>query len=56
MRKNSNFYATFVPQNGEVQEWLNWLAWKVSKRQKCFRGSNPLLSAKGQTNDLHDFC
>ena len=30
---------------GEVQEWLNWPAWKASKRQKRFRGSNPLLSA-----------
>ncbi len=34
-----------------MQEWLNWLAWKVSKRQKRFRGSNPLLSAKGN-NDV----
>ena len=32
-------------QNGKVQEWLNWPAWKASKRQKRFRGSNPLLSA-----------
>ena len=29
-----------------MQEWLNWPAWKASKRQKRFRGSNPLLSAK----------
>lgn len=29
-----------------MQEWLNWPAWKASKHQKCFRGSNPLLSAK----------
>ena len=43
---NSFFYPTFVPRHGEVQEWLNWLAWKVSKRQKRFRGSNPLLSAE----------
>ena len=28
-----------------MQEWLNWPAWKASKHQKCFRGSNPLLSA-----------
>ena len=28
-----------------MQEWLNWPAWKASKRQKRFRGSNPLLSA-----------
>lgn len=39
------FYPTFAPRHGEVQERLNWLAWKVSKRQKRFRGSNPLLSA-----------
>ena len=25
---------------------MNWPAWKASKRQKRFRGSNPLLSAK----------
>ena len=43
---NSFFYPTFAPRHGEVQEWLNWLAWKVSKRQKRFRGSNPLLSAE----------
>ena len=30
---------------GEVQEWLNWPAWKASKPPKGFRGSNPLLSA-----------
>lgn len=35
----------FVDLNGKVQEWLNWPAWKASKRQKRFRGSNPLLSA-----------
>ncbi len=29
-----------------MQEWLNWPAWKASKRQKRFRGSNPLLSAR----------
>ena len=34
------------PKSGEMQEWLNWPAWKASKRQKRFRGSNPLLSAK----------
>ena len=37
---------TVSAQSGEVQEWLNWPAWKASKRQKRFRGSNPLLSAK----------
>ena len=29
-----------------MQEWLNWPAWKASKRQKRFGGSNPPLSAK----------
>ena len=32
---------------GKVQEWLNWPAWKASKPLKGFRGSNPLLSARG---------
>ena len=27
-------------------EWLKRHAWKACKRQKCFRGSNPRLSAK----------
>ena len=30
---------------GEVREWLNRLAWKVSYRQKRYVGSNPTLSA-----------
>lgn len=34
------------PKSGEMQEWLNWPAWKASKPPKGFRGSNPLLSAK----------
>ena len=29
-----------------MQEWLNWPAWKASKPQKGFGGSNPPLSAK----------
>lgn len=29
-----------------MQEWLNWAAWKATKPQKGFRGSNPRLSAK----------
>ena len=33
-------------EKGKVQEWLNWPAWKASKRQKRFKGSNPFLSAK----------
>lgn len=35
------------PKSGEMQEWLNWPAWKASKPLKGFRGSNPLLSARG---------
>ena len=35
-----------------MQEWLNWPAWKASKPQKGFRGSNPLLSAKKQRKRL----
>ena len=31
-----------------MQEWLNWHAWKACNRLKRFRGSNPLLSAKGR--------
>ena len=27
-------------------EWLKRHAWKACKRQKCFAGSNPALSAK----------
>ena len=34
------------PCKGEMQEWLNWPAWKASKPQKGFGGSNPPLSAK----------
>ncbi len=40
-----------------MQEWLNWPAWKASKRQKRFRGSNPLLSAKEtRYKQQIDFC
>ena len=36
-------------------EWLKRHAWKACKRQKCFRGSNPRLSAKdfAEAKDLH---
>ncbi len=30
---------------GEVQEWLNWHAWKACVPQKGTEGSNPSLSA-----------
>ena len=33
-------------KKGEMQEWLNWPAWKASKPQKGFGGSNPPLSAQ----------
>lgn len=41
-----------------MQEWLNWPAWKASKPQKGFRGSNPLLSAKffGTNDKTFKFC
>ena len=31
---------------GEVQEWLNWHAWKACVPRKGTEGSNPSLSAK----------
>jgi hypothetical protein len=37
-RKKSRFF-------GEMQEWLNWLAWKASIPQKGIGGSNPPFSA-----------
>ena len=44
---------------GEMLEWLKRHAWKACKRQKCFRGSNPRLSAKilrrsGEESSLTD--
>ena len=30
---------------GEMQEWLNWHAWKACVPQKGTEGSNPSLSA-----------
>ena len=39
--------------NGEMQEWLNWLAWKASISQKGIGGSNPPFSAeKGNSKGL----
>lgn len=40
--KSENNYYLCEPK-GEVQEWLNWPAWKASKPLKGFRGSNPPL-------------
>ena len=31
---------------GEVQEWLNWHAWKACALQNGTEGSNPSLSAR----------
>ena len=39
-------------QKGEMQEWLNWPAWKVGKPQKGFGGSNPPFSAKNFLNEV----
>lgn len=47
--KSENNYYLCEPK-GEVQEWLNWPAWKASKPLKGFRGSNPLLSARKTVN------
>ena len=47
--KSENNYYLCEPK-GEVQEWLNWPAWKASKPLKGFRGSNPLLSAINAEN------
>lgn len=46
----------FAPAKGKMQEWLNWPAWKASKRQKRFRGSNPLLSANRRRKRQNKFC
>lgn len=32
-------------KNGEMAEWSKAHAWKVCKRRKRFKGSNPFLSA-----------
>ena len=53
--QNREILSIFALYFGKMQEWLNWPAWKASKPQKGFRGSNPLLSAKrrsrGMAND-----
>ncbi len=37
---------------GEVQEWLNWHAWKACVPLKGTEGSNPSLSAKFLINTV----
>ncbi len=51
-------YTIFAPTKGKMQEWLNWPAWKASKPQKGFGGSNPPLSAaKKRSNKIASlFC
>ncbi len=44
--RNKNIFLPLPRCNGKMQEWLNWPAWKASKPQKGFRGSNPRLSAQ----------
>ena len=41
--------------NGEMQEWLNWLAWKASISQKGIGGSNPPFSAKRAIREVCSF-
>ena len=35
-------------KEGEMQEWLNWHAWKACEPLKGSAGSNPALSAENQ--------
>ena len=42
--------------NGEMQEWLNWLAWKASISQKGIGGSNPPFSAEKSNPKGSLFC
>ena len=44
----SGFIAAVIRLNGEVQEWLNWHAWKACVPLKGTEGSNPSLSARVQ--------
>ncbi len=46
----------FALAKGKMQEWLNWPAWKASKPQKGFGGSNPPLSAKRSEFRFSFFC
>ena len=48
--RGSHFFCNLHPISeqmliGEMLEWLKRHAWKACKRQKCFAGSNPALSA-----------
>jgi hypothetical protein len=39
---------------GEMQEWLNWHAWRACVPPKGTVGSNPTLSARGRHKFLLD--
>ena len=51
--KNYSYFALVFQERiaydafGKVLEWLKRHAWKACIRQKRIRGSNPLLSARG---------
>ena len=52
--RGSHFFCNLHPISeqmliGEMLEWLKRHAWKACKRQKCFAGSNPALSALQET-------
>ena len=53
----SGNYMYFWGVFGEMQEWLNWPAWKASKHQKVFQGvripfSPPRKTVEDKTTDL----
>ena len=54
--QNRELLSFFALYFGKMQEWLNWPAWKASKPQKGFRGSNPLLSAKTKSKTEANPC
>jgi hypothetical protein len=44
-RKNLLLLCLVENPKGEMQEWLNWHAWKACEPLKGSAGSNPALSA-----------
>ena len=42
---NGSYKILKINNKGEVQEWLNWHAWKACVPLKGTEGSNPSLSA-----------
>ena len=49
----AHFIHFFAPLFGEVQEWLNWHAWKACIPQGI-EGSNPSLSAVRREDFCHE--